>query len=231
MKKNNYDITFFKNIDSELKAYILGYIIADGCITIEDRKNRNSKIYRVQFQSSIDDIEIITLIRDTICPLNKITIIKSKQYNRKDICRLRIANKEIVEDLINLYNIKPRKTYDTEFKFPNINKKFNRDFIRGFIDGDGSIGNKHFSMICNSKLFLYDILNIFIENIPDLKYYIYDENRKFTVYYSLHFSINKKSRIDLFNYLYKNCNYKLSRKYNKAYNAVLTSKSKDLLVV
>ena len=64
-----------------------------------------------------------------------------------------------------------------------------------------------------------------------MKYYIYEENRSQTTYYSLHFSVNKKSRVDLFNFLYKDSNYRLSRKYDKALNTVLNSKSKELLSV
>lgn len=232
MKINKYNSDFFKDIDSELKAYILGYIVADGCITIEHRNIKpNNPIRRVQFNSSVDDYQVIKLIRDSISPTNKITIIKEKRENRKDLARLRLANTIIVNDLITLYDIKPRKTYDTEFRFPNIPKKLKRHFIRGFIDGDGSIGKRHFSMICNSKPFLMDILNEFLKEIPDLKYYIYDENRKITTYYSLHFSVNKKSRVDLFKFLYDDCIYKLDRKYDKARNAVLNSNSKELLSV
>ena len=229
MKINNYKSDFFEEIDNELKAYILGYIVADGSIVIEPRKDRPSTIKRVQFQCSINDLEVIELIRDSIAPNNKISFIKSKIINRTDAVRLRLANVKIVNDLISLYDIKPRKTYDTLFKMPIIEEKLKRHFIRGFIDGDGSIGKRHFSMVINSKFFLEDILECFLKNIPDLKYYIYKENRKYTDYYSLHFSVNKKSRLDLYNYLYKDCNYKLSRKFNKALNAVLNSKSKDLL--
>ena len=232
MKINSYNQDFFEKIDSELKAYLLGYIVADGCITIEHRKEKpNSPIRRVQFQPSIEDLQVITLMRDVIAPNNKLTIVKSKRPNRKDTIKLRLANTKIVNDLINLYSIHPRKTYDKNFKFPSMDKQFKRHFIRGFIDGDGSIGQRHFSMIVNSKLFLEDILKEFLEEIPDLKYYIYEENRKFTTYYSLHFSVNKKSRVDLFNFIYKDSIYKLDRKYNKALNIVLNSNSKELLSV
>lgn len=232
MKINNYNKDFFKKIDSELKAYVLGYLVADGCITIEHRKEKpNNPIRRVQFQPSVDDLQVITLIRDVIAPTNKLTIITSKRSNRKDTVKLRLACTEIVNDLMFLYNIKPRKTYDSLFRFPKMEKQYKRHFIRGFIDGDGSIGVRHFSMICNSKLFAEDILKEFLESVPDLKSYIYAENRSQTTYYSLHFSVNKKSRVDLFNFLYKDSNYRLSRKYDKALNTVLNSKSKELLSV
>ena len=41
------------------------------------------------------------------------------------------------------YNIHQKKTIDTNFEFPFklIPKKLQRHFVRGFIDGDGYIGN------------------------------------------------------------------------------------------
>lgn len=232
MKINKYNEQFFDVIDSELKAYLLGYLVADGCITIEHRKEKpNHPIRRVQFQPSIDDLQVITLMRDSIAPDNKITTVLSKRENRKDTVKLRLANTYMVKVLMNNYNICPRKTYDKTFRFPTMDKQFRRHFIRGYMDGDGSFGNRHFSMICNSVLFLGDILSEFKDAIPDLKHYVYEENRSVTTYYSLHFSVNKKSRLDLFNYLYKDCQYKLDRKFNKAWNTVLNSKSKELLSV
>lgn len=232
MKIGTYNKDFFKEIDSELKAYLLGYLVADGCITIEHRKNKpNNPIRRVQFQPSIDDYQVIKLMRDSIAPENKLTVVKSKRENRKDTVKLRLANTSLVYDLMNIHKIYPRKTYDKDFRFPNMKKEFKRHFIRGYMDGDGYFGKKHFSMICNSEHFLKDILYEFLSEIPDLKYYIYKENRKHTEYYSLHFSVNKITRIKLFNFLYKDCNFKLDRKYDKALNAVLNSNSKELLSV
>ena len=57
---------YFDVIDSEDKAYILGFLIADGCIRLEERKNVTS--YRIAFSNNIDDSEIIELIHFKICP-------------------------------------------------------------------------------------------------------------------------------------------------------------------
>ena len=55
---------FFDNIDSEEKAYLLGFFIADGCMQKEEKK-RNGEIYsysyRFTLNNSIDDLEIIEL--------------------------------------------------------------------------------------------------------------------------------------------------------------------------
>ena len=106
MKINKYNEQFFDVIDSELKAYLLGYLVADGCIIIEHRKEKpNHPIRRVQFQPSIDDLQVITLMRDSIAPDNKITTVLSKRGNRKDTVKLRLANTYMVKVLMNNYNI------------------------------------------------------------------------------------------------------------------------------
>jgi len=51
---------FFDEIDTEEKAYILGFLIADGCIKEEKRKHKVS--HRIAFNNSIDDKEAIELI-------------------------------------------------------------------------------------------------------------------------------------------------------------------------
>ena len=48
--------TYFDEIDSEDKAYLLGFLIADGCIRAEKRKNGNIS-YRICFSNSIEDKE------------------------------------------------------------------------------------------------------------------------------------------------------------------------------
>ena len=110
-----------------------------------------------------------------------------------------------------LYNIQPRKTYDADFEFPDIPQIYERDFIRGFIDGDGSIGDRHFSMVCNSS---------------ELKRVIYKENRKLTPYWSLHFSYSMKVRKPIFDYLYKDAAVFLKRKRDKALDTVLNAVDK-----
>lgn len=51
-------------------------------------------------------------------------------------------------------------------------------YILGYIVADGSIGKKHFSMICNSPKFAEQIKNKIVEAVPNIKWVIYKENRK-----------------------------------------------------
>lgn len=223
--KKEHKSNYFRNIDCETKAYILGYLVADGSIEESIRKNRPSKLVRLRFGCITEDDEIIRLIQQEIAPNNKLRYYQPKAPNRKQVTILQICDKELISDLRTLYNIQPRKTYISDFEFPNIPKQFERDFIRGFIDGDGSIGRHHFSMICNSEKFAMQIRDKFLENIPELKSYIYKENRKYTDYWSLHFSMNLHIGPKLYKYLYDGATVFLKRK-ESALNTVLNAVDK-----
>lgn len=223
--KKEHRSDYFRNIDSEVKAYILGYIVADGSIEESFRKNRPSKLVRLRFGCVSEDDEIIRLIQREIAPNNSLRFYQPSG-NRKQTTILQICDKELINDLRTLYNVQPRKTYDADFEFPDIPKQLERDFIRGFIDGDGSIGDRHFSMICNSPKFAEQIKDKFIEAIPDLKWVIYKEIRKTTPYWSLHFSYSIKVRRPIFDYLYKDATVFLKRKRDKALNTVLNAVNK-----
>lgn len=224
--KKEHRSDYFKVIDSEVKAYILGYLVADGSIEESVRKDRPSKLVRLRFGCISEDDEIIRLIQREIAPNNNLRYYQPKAQNRKPTTILQICDKELVNDLRTLYNIQPRKTYDVNFEFPNIPQIYERDFIRGFIDGDGSIGDRHFSMICNSPKFAEQIRDRFLEAVPNLKWVIYKENRKITDYWSLHFSYNIKVRKPIFDYLYKDATVFLKRKRDKALNTVLNAVDK-----
>ena len=228
--KKEHNSSYFKSIDSEVKAYILGYLVADGSIEESIRKDRPSKLIRLRFGCISEDDEIIKLIQKEIAPNNNLRYYKPKKDTCKQVTILQICDKELINDLRVLYNIQPRKTYLPSFEFPKIPEEFERDFIRGYIDGDGSFGRHHFSMICNSEKFATQIRDKFLKAIPELKSYIYKENRKTTDYWSLHFSMNLKVAPKIYNYLYKNATVFLKRK-EQILNTVLNTVDKRTVSV
>ena len=228
--KKEHNSSYFKNIDSEVKAYILGYLVADGSIEESTRKDRPSKLIRLRFGCISEDDEIIKLIQKEIAPNNNLRYYKPKKDTCKQTTILQICDKELINDLKVLYNIQPRKTYLSNFEFPKIPKEFERDFIRGYIDGDGSFGRHHFSMICNSEIFAIQIRDRFLKAIPELKSYTYKENRKTTDYWSLHFSMNLKVAPKIYNYLYKDATVFLKRK-EQILNTVLNTVDKRTVSV
>lgn len=222
--KYNHNDNYFKIIDTEEKAYILGFIIADGSI---DRTIRGNCITnRLGFSNSIDDLEIIEKIRNEISPESILYKRNCKigAKNRKEQVNLRITSFQLCEDLINLYDIVPRKTFHSNFKidFSRIPEIFIRDFIRGFFDGDGSVSFYkaktglyfNFSFIFNSKPFAEQINNIF-ENKFNIKTVYREIIGKTCIYYCTRFNYYNKRTVrikEIYNYLYKDATIYLKRK-------------------
>lgn len=117
---------FFENIDTEEKAYWLGFIAADGCV----RKDKNclfielaecDKEHLVKFNNNFD---------------NYYKIVENKREHNSAV--IRIYSHKCCEDLYK-YGITPAKSLTLEINFTLIPNKLQRHFIRGYFDGDGSL--------------------------------------------------------------------------------------------
>jgi hypothetical protein len=233
--KYSHNEDYFKVIDTEYKAYILGFIIADGSIEDNNRikkSGEDSITYRLTFCNSIDDKEIIDKIKEQISPESIIyhTINTKGAVTRKEQLVLRICSRILCTDLINLYNIQPRKTLNSTFEI-DLNKipdNLLRHFIRGFFDGDGAVSfHKYnntiffnFGFVLNSLNFTKQICKIF-EDLFDIKGVIYTHTSNTCIWYSLRFNYNRNrtEKIKLiYNYLYEDSNIYLTRKKDKFVN-------------
>lgn len=219
--------SYFDKIDTEKKAYLLGFLIADGCISIDYKDDMTRKpIYRIYFNNSIDDIEILNHYRLEICPEKIIHFrdVKQGAKNRKTQANLRFTSRYMCDSLEELYGIKPRKTYNSTFKFPfeKIPEEMIRHFTRGFFDGDGSVSfykyNKsiffNFSFVLNSIDFTNQIAEIF-ESKFNIISKIYSHEGKISNYFTLRFNYNRKrtEKIkEIYDWLYNNSTIFLKRK-------------------
>jgi len=159
----NINHNYFNYVDTPEKAYILGYFFADGCL-------EHKRVKRIRFSSAISDFEILKFIRDEISPDTKITFSQDKRINLKiknvlvkskqENISFGIVSKNIV-DILNIdFNISFDKTYSqNKFNFDKIPISYYRDFIRGFLDGDGSIDTSVRFVSMNHE-FLLQIQNI-----------------------------------------------------------------------
>lgn len=123
----NKDIFFNEN---DISYYILGLYITDGNIFFKSKKDGSRGSGSIDLSSI--DIDILEKIRDMVCPNLPI-----KKVVNTNCSRLRISNTEIANWFV-LNECIPNKTKIV--KFPNIPPKYLKDFVRGLIDGDGSIG-------------------------------------------------------------------------------------------
>lgn len=116
--------SFFESIDTEEKAYWLGFLMADGCV--------NLKANRVQL--ALAETEPLEKFKKSIKSNQEI-----KKYTRKDghvSYRFDTTSEKMCNDLIK-HGCIPNKTHI--LKFPQIKKELVHHLIRGYFDGDGSI--------------------------------------------------------------------------------------------
>lgn len=210
---------FFENIDSEIKAYLLGFFAADG--HIEKRKDYDSYTLRVGVQ--LDDYHVLKLYTNYI---SKKTIISCKE----NLASIAITNKKIGEDLLNL-GYDNLKTYNCK-SIPNLKENLIHHFIRGYFDGDGCIiirarragkrlsgFNREFNIVCHNK----EVLEAIKDKIPVNCYISRREGRKEVIkerevvsspLYSLY--INKKEDLKkMYHYLYNDATFYFKRKKDK----------------
>ena len=140
---------YFSDIDTEAKAYFVGYLLADGCIT-----KHNGEYRQIQLHLSIRDIDILNRLKEETESNRKIYI--SPDGNR---CMFRDNSYIMAEDLAR-FGIVPNKTGLEDPDFSDIPTHLLRHTIRGLIDGDGWISISHTSTgrtvtsigICGSEM-------------------------------------------------------------------------------
>jgi hypothetical protein len=122
MNKYKYDLDVFYREDA-LSYYLLGAWFSDGNVDV--RSNR------ILPRISSCDLDWLSLIRDKICPELKII------HRRNGCYDLNIYSTELGRWFISK-GCKPNKSLTVEL--PTIPSLYLPDFLRGCIDGDGSIG-------------------------------------------------------------------------------------------
>ena len=200
------DETVFDIINTEEKAYWLGFIYADG--------NISSDGYRFEINLSVKDLnhmlKLKTFLKGDDLEI-RIDTSKGEQY---PMCRMSIRNKHLWQSLSEKGCI-PCKSLLLTWPNENIfsNKALIRHFIRGYWDGDGTIGlyRGKYGLIFNlnvagTQAFLEGIKN-FINRDGTLRSSSQSNNVKILSYSSL------KSRI-VARFLYENSSIYLERKYN-----------------
>lgn len=220
-KKYKCNENFFNTIDSDIKAYLLGFLAADG--------NVCSKTNRISLLLSHIDVEILELYQKFICEDCKITDKNNQNIKRKPQKMFRFSSKQIKKDL-SKYGIIPNKS-NYEFTLNNIPKKYKKDYIRGYFDGDGCFYYKYINgrnKICvnftNSNKKILESIKEELE-LNNIKFKIEIKVSKTNKNYYVLACYNKKTFIKFGEYIYTNSYFKLNRKFKKfSYvNTVLNS--------
>lgn len=199
----------FQNIDTEEKAWMLGFIYADGYID-----SSKTKLKFTLAEKDKDVLEKIKSILRSNSPIKRKEgrQIKGTDYFGSSTVTLMISNAQICQDL-EKHGAFYKKSLKLQFPL-FLKDELIRHFIRGYFDGDGSItfGRHDFPKIsiASNKEFLEGIHDILLkENITSN---IYASNR--SKVNSL--EINAKSSVEKFlNYIYKDSNIFMERKYQR----------------
>lgn len=226
---------FFKNIQTEIQAYILGFFAADGSVD-EERKTFRVKLCE-------EDIDTVNLIAEYISPESRRFHIDSyeikgrndKTYTGRPQEGIDI-NSSILVTSLNDLGIGYKKTY-SDLHIPVISTELIPHFIRGYFDGDGSIigwiasekGKTDrfrfkFEICAKSSTILEDIINFFkLHDIKiNLNYLTRDDMYRLS-------TSSKKEVTKIFNLLYSDSNFYMVRKFNK-FNYYVNTEVSQLLI-
>lgn len=223
IKKSPYHCNYhyFKNIDSEEKAYWLGFIYADGYISLN--KKTNSGVVGIDLQSR--DIEHLKKFNKSIDGNYKIITRQRpcllSPYTEKlnSLCSIRIYSITMMNDLLS-QNIQFNKTYKNEF--PIVRDDLIPHFIRGYFDGNGCIylktRHKDLNYISCNFTSLNDRFFTYIKDYL-LTYGIksnmrFEKSDEFIGAYRLHIE-DKESVSKFLQLIYDNATIYLDRKYKR----------------
>jgi hypothetical protein len=141
-KRYNTDRNFFAQIDTPAKAYILGFIIADGSV------HKNGKSVTVAIQKT--DAALLRAIAAELgcaAPLGR----KSPSVRDKGtpLAVLTLCGRKLVADLSAL-GVRHDKSYTATY--PAIPEHLESHLVRGLWDGDGWVGERQFSLASTREL-------------------------------------------------------------------------------
>jgi len=196
--------TVFDEINSSEKAYWLGFLYADGY--------NNEKKHRIEITLQPSDFSHLELFRQFLKTEIKVRTYITNGYTK---ATFGVTSKVLSKSLASQGCVKAKSHCRT---YPNIPTEFNKDFIRGYFDGNGSFS---FTCIKNEAWQLnftgnYDFI-ITLKNILEKESRVNStklNTRKDKPSVSAHYSgkwVCKK----ILDYMYENATVYLQRKYDK----------------
>lgn len=160
-RKYNCDDSFFDIINTEEKAYWLGFIYADGCITCGNH---------LQVSLAAKDAKHLEKFRDALKSTNPVHVYKGTCTGVEiAYCKLDIRSSQLYNQL-NVKGVTERKTNTLTFPEDGIvPKELVSHFLRGYFDGDGTINiqRQYKTPQCRIQIMgTEDMLLGFIKQLP-----------------------------------------------------------------
>ena len=211
----------FQVIDSQEKAYILGLMYADGCVTSTHRKS-GGIIYSSSITLDNKDLKLLQSIREVIPSF------KEYSFNNGRSTEIKSHYKECYNDLVNKGCL-PRKSYENRFSLhiPSIDYSLIRHFIRGYFDGDGGCTLSYSNGKTQKRVYIYSVspqllaeFKNYLENLG-VECTMDNGHNKGILCYKL--SIRTNSYQKFYSFLYNDAHLKMERKYLK-FTEILNTK-------
>lgn len=208
---------YFDEIDTPNKAYIFGFLMADGC------NNKSKSTISMSLEEK--DKEILDKIRMEIGserPLEFIDYTNKHDfgYTYKNQYRLLMFSIHMCE-VLEQYGMIPNKSLIAEF--PVLPASLVKHFIRGLFDGDGSVYRSKYKKTRNSYQHTLTITSTFsmceklveiVEREVKINCHIYDASNRNGI--TKVFTISGKNQIKKFmDWMYQDADLFLQRKYNR----------------
>ena len=150
------DDNYFSNIDSQKKAYWLGWFITDGYVItkLNTERQGNVNVNHLGLHLQKNDLNVLEELRNDLKSdypisfrnkresfyyVNKITQ-KGNLIQSNESCTFEFSSAKMIQDLAK-YGIHQNKTYDITFP-KELESKYYPGFIAGVISGDGCIDIK-----------------------------------------------------------------------------------------
>ena len=206
-KSKNLNQNYFNQIDSEDRAYMLGFIFADGSINLDYN--------RLTIDLSIQDQDILVKFSTILYGRNHV---KVYTRNNRKYCKLDINSKTICNQLLK-YNLTENKTFTAQYP-EMIDRSLNKHFIRGLIDGDGCIylpsNNRSSPLVALiATRAMNDTVSKILDSVLNLKSYVCKvHGQDISIMSELRIKNYHRCKI-LLDWLYRNSSIHLDRKYNR----------------
>jgi intein/homing endonuclease len=202
LKSHTLNLSYFDKIDTPSKAYILGFIYADGCNTRSG----------LQIGIQENDKEVLDFIKKELGISNELRYIKPYKDTWKAKWELSVKSIDLSKSLTNV-GCPPAKSLILEF--PSfIPDDLMSHFIRGYFDGDGCLfvnkkGYFSLSFISGSKAFI-DGLSSYISQKTGVSFNRY-EGKAYSIFTGKQAAVKS-----ILNYIYTDSEFSMERKYKKA---------------
>lgn len=219
IKNIDFRDNYFENINTEEKAYFLGFIYADGNV-----REHNNGYYLSMCLKSEDRYILERLASELKCG-NKIYDSNiDRQSNKRHMSIFTSCNSKKMFDDLAKFNVVPNKSHTTK-SFINIEQlipnNLIKHFLRGLIDGDGTISKRYtthqnaIAIYQNEIDFCHDFDRLLKMSMKDDSLFeSITINKKSGVHHLRYRRINDVKKIC--NFLYNGANIYLNRKYKLA---------------